>query len=135
MVSAADWWGLIARVSGWPAGPTYTRRVTEDAASGGFQSIGQTRAETLVRTTLAPDRGTASLLIHGPTGAGKGAFATDVVALLMCEATDPGVRPCNECRSCRLARAGTHPDLVTGSPSAWQEARSTGESTVAVARR
>ncbi len=126
---------LIARVSGWSTEPTYTRQVTEDGASGGFQSIGQTHAETLVRTTLAPDRGTASLLIHGPTGAGKGAFATDVIALLMCEATDPGARPCNECRSCRLARAGTHPDLVIGSPGAWQEARSTGESTVAAARR
>jgi DNA polymerase III gamma/tau subunit len=76
-----------------------------------------------------------SLLVHGPAGAGKGAFLEDLLALLMCTAPDRESRPCNVCRGCRDARARTHPDLVLGSPERWREMRSTGESIVAAARR
>ena len=73
--------------------------------------------------------------MHGPAGAGKGAFTDDLLALLFCQADDPALRPCNACRGCRDARARTHPDLVVGGPEQWREERATGESIVAVARR
>jgi hypothetical protein len=58
------------------------------------------------------------------------------LALLLCQTFDPGApRPCNACRGCRDARARAHPDLLVGSPAAWRESRSTGESIVAAARR
>jgi DNA polymerase-3 subunit delta' len=42
---------------------------------------------------------------------GKGAFAQAFARLLLCTAPDAAARPCGECRSCRLAAAGTHPDF------------------------
>jgi DNA polymerase-3 subunit delta' len=76
-----------------------------------------------------------TLLVHGPAGAGKGAFTDDLLALLLCQADDRATRPCNACRGCRDARARSHPDLVVGGPERWREERSTGESIVAAARR
>jgi len=73
--------------------------------------------------------------VHGPAGAGKGAFVDDLLALLFCTDARVADRPCNACRGCRDARARAHPDLVIGSPERWREDRSTGESIVAVARR
>lgn len=75
-----------------------------------------------------------TFLVHGPPGAGKDAFVDDLLALAFC-AADPAARPCNACRGCRDARTRAHPDLVIGSPEAWREMRSTGESIVAAARR
>ncbi|HYN63337.1 MAG TPA: hypothetical protein VES36_01930, partial [Candidatus Limnocylindrales bacterium] len=69
------------------------------------------------------------------SGAGKGAFVDDLLALLLCRADEPAERPCNACRGCRDARARTHPDLVVGSPQSWRDGRATGESIVAAARR
>jgi hypothetical protein len=73
--------------------------------------------------------------VHGPRGSGKAAFVDDLLALSLCTDADPARRPCNACRGCRDARARVHPDLLIGSPDSWREARSTGESIVAVARR
>jgi DNA polymerase-3 subunit delta' len=100
-------------------------------AETGFLSLGQPTARRMaVRSGL-----TGSLLVHGPAGAGKGAFVDDLLALAFCTGADPERRPCNACRGCRDARARTHPDLVIGSPQAWRDARAVGESIVAVARR
>ena len=75
-----------------------------------------------------------TLLVHGPTGAGKDAFVYDLLALLFCT-DDAERRPCNACRGCRDGRARTHPDLVVGSPAIWRELKGAGESIVAAARR
>ena len=87
--------------------------------------------------TLGSERGRVgrTLLVHGPPGAGKTAFVDDLLALAFCADADPSRRPCNACRGCRDARSRAHPDLVIGSPDGWREARSTGESIVAAARR
>lgn len=76
-----------------------------------------------------------TLLVHGPSGSGKERFVDDLLALFFC--TDPHTerRPCNACRGCRDGRARTHADLVVGSPEAWREQKSSGESIVAAARR
>jgi hypothetical protein len=101
----------------------------------GFLSLGQTVARRTVQRAAAAGRLQATLLIHGPAGAGKSAFVDDLLALLFCSATPIEARPCNACRGCRQARARSHADLVVGSPETWRALRSTGESIVAAARR
>lgn len=108
--------------------------IRTDAAPG-FQSLGQATARAIVERAASSGRLQRTLLVHGPSAAGKDAFVDDLLALAFCTDADLARRPCNACRGCRDARARTHPDLVTGSPDAWREARSTGESIVAAARR
>jgi DNA polymerase III delta prime subunit len=100
----------------------------------GFQTVGQRVSQEIVVRAAGNGRLQRTLLIHGPAGAGKGAFVDDLLALLLCTAAS-GERPCNACRGCRDARARAHADLLIGSPAAWRESRSQGESIVAAARR
>jgi len=104
-------------------------------AEPGFRTVGQATAQRLARHAAERDRLGRTLLVHGPRGAGKDAFVDDLLALAFCVEADPARRPCNACRGCRDARGRSHPDLVIGSPEAWREQRSSGESIVAVARR
>lgn len=101
----------------------------------GFQSLGQATARAIATRGALDDRLQRSLLVHGPSGAGKDAFVDDLLALLFCVDADPALRPCNACRACRDARARAHPDLVIGSPERWREGRSSTESIVSAARR
>jgi DNA polymerase III subunit delta' len=50
----------------------------------------------------------ASLLLHGPAGAGKQRLALWLAQALLCERDDA---PCGRCQSCRYALELTHPDL------------------------
>jgi len=109
--------------------------MTMAAPAAGFLSLGQPNARAAVLRAAQSGRLRRTLLVHGPAGAGKGAFTDDLLALLFCQADDPATRPCNACRGCRDGRARTHPDLVVGGPERWREERSTGESIVASARR
>ncbi|RMG36493.1 MAG: DNA polymerase III subunit delta', partial [Gammaproteobacteria bacterium] len=59
-----------------------------------------------------------ALLLSGPQGIGKRQFAHRVAAALVCDATDPAAAPCGSCRSCRLVRSGTHPDIRWLTPEA-----------------
>jgi DNA polymerase III subunit delta' len=101
----------------------------------GFFTLGQQVARAIALRAAGAGRLHRTILVHGPAGAGKGAFVDDLLALLFCQATAPQSRPCNACRGCREARAHTHPDLLIGSPADWRESRTTGESIVAAARR
>jgi len=109
--------------------------VIGNVSESGFRSLGQEVAQKVVRRAAEREQLQRTLLVHGPAGSGKRAFVDDLLALLFCTEADLAARPCNACRGCRDARARTHPDLVVGSPQQWREARSTGESIVAVARR
>ena len=109
--------------------------MTTAAPTAGFLSLGQPQARAAALRAAQSGRLRRTLLVHGPAGAGKGAFTDDLLALLFCQADDTATRPCNACRGCRDARARTHPDLVVGGPERWREERSTGESIVASARR
>ncbi len=101
----------------------------------GFLSLGQATAQRIARQSAERGRQGRTLLVHGPPGAGKSAFVDDLLALAFCTDADVLRRPCNGCRGCRDARARAHPDLVVGSPDAWREQRSSGESIVGAARR
>ena len=105
------------------------------AVAPGFQTVGQDVARTIALRAARAGRLQRTILVHGPAGAGKGAFVQDLLALLLCQAEDVGARPCNACRGCRDARSRSHPDLLIASPATWREQRSTGESIVAAARR
>lgn len=50
-----------------------------------------------------------ALIIEGPRGCGKRAFALWCAEALLC--TSPGHRPCGECDGCRRVQQGFHPDL------------------------
>ncbi|OOG46997.1 DNA polymerase III subunit delta' [Rhodanobacter sp. C01] len=55
-----------------------------------------------------------ALLLCGPAGLGKRAFAQRFVRGLLCERPIDG-DACGNCRSCLLAMAGTHPDVIASS--------------------
>lgn len=101
----------------------------------GFRSVGQATARRIVQLAVEREQLGRTLLVHGPSGAGKDAFVDDLLALFFCTDADRAARPCNACRGCREGRTRTHPDLVLGSPEAWRERKSQGESIVAAARR
>jgi hypothetical protein len=109
--------------------------VIEHRPAGGFLSIGQPTARRIARQAVERGRTGRTLLVHGPSGAGKDRFVDDLLALLFCSDDDLTGRPCNACRGCRDGRSRSHPDLVIGSPEAWREQRSSGETIVAAARQ
>ena len=101
----------------------------------GFLGLGQATARGIAVGAARRGRLGRTLLVHGPRDAGAAPFVNDLLALLLCADPDPARRPCNACRGCRDGRARVHPDLLIGSPARWREARSSGESIVAAARR
>jgi len=109
--------------------------IDTEGARTGFLSVGQEAAAVGVQRAAARGHLQRTLLVHGPAGAGKGAFVDDLLALLFCVRPDGVEAPCNACPGCRGARTHTHPDLVIGSPELWRAERSTGESIVSVTRR
>ena len=79
----------------------------------------QDRAERLIQRALSAERLPHAYLFHGPDGVGKETFARALAMLLLCpqpgrsESPDgqPRLSACRSCDDCRLAQAGTHPDL------------------------
>jgi DNA polymerase-3 subunit delta' len=57
-----------------------------------------------------------AMLLVGPAGVGKAAFADEIAALLLCEAHAPGLMACGECNACRWLDAGNHPDFRRVAP-------------------
>jgi DNA polymerase-3 subunit delta' len=64
------------------------------------------------RRTLAANRLASTYLFVGPEGVGKRAFALRLAQVLLCQRHESAeMQPCGECDSCRLAEAGSHPDI------------------------
>ena len=57
-----------------------------------------------------------ALLLSGPAGLGKGLFARGLARALLCARPNAGGEACGQCRSCRLFRAGSHPDYSVVQP-------------------
>ena len=52
-----------------------------------------------------------ALVVAGPAGLGKRAFAAELAAALLCDARRDDAHACGTCRACRLRASGAHPDL------------------------
>ena len=57
-----------------------------------------------------------ALLLVGPAGVGKTAFAEQLAALLLCESITPDLRACTACHACAWQAAGNHPDFRRVAP-------------------
>lgn len=53
-----------------------------------------------------------ALLLSGPAGIGKAAFATALGQWMLCEQRQRADMACGQCKSCQLLKAGSHPDLL-----------------------
>ncbi len=82
--------------------------MTSTAQAPPWPVIGHDWAVDLLRQAVAAGRPPHALLITGPPNVGKGTLARALAQALLCTAER---RPCGDCRACRLAAAGTHPDL------------------------
>ena len=72
--------------------------------------VGQDRvATTLRQAATVPDAMTHAWLFTGPPGSGRSVAARTFAAALQCEG--PGEAGCGQCQACRLALAGSHPDV------------------------
>ena len=62
-----------------------------------------------------------ALLLGGPPGLGKLSFACRLAQALLCESPGAAGDACGQCRSCRLFRAGSHPDYSRVQPEDEQK--------------
>jgi DNA polymerase-3 subunit delta' len=52
-----------------------------------------------------------AILLVGPAGVGKTAFAEQLAALLLCESNTSELEACDQCQACRWLDGGNHPDF------------------------
>jgi DNA polymerase III subunit delta' len=65
-----------------------------------------------LRKALANRRVRHAYLIVGAESVGKETLARAFAQALNCTHADDDVRPCGECRSCKLIASGNHPDML-----------------------
>lgn len=70
-----------------------------------------------------------ALLLAGPAGLGKLIFARRLAQSLLCESPTAEGDGCGQCRSCRLFRAGSHPDYSVVQPEDEQKSAESDPST------
>lgn len=77
--------------------------------------LGQERAREVLQRAAAGGRTHHAWIFHGPVGVGKFTTAMAWARVLLCPNAQPNlagaVEACGSCESCKLAEAGTHPDL------------------------
>lgn len=62
-----------------------------------------------------------ALLIHGPAGIGKSAFAAELARSLLCESPLPDGAACGRCSACGWFARGNHPDIRRLAPASAEE--------------
>jgi len=78
-----------------------------------FEGIAEQQGATgQIRRALEADRLPHAWLFAGSAGTGRATVARRLAGVLLCARSSPSHEPCGECESCRLLRAGTHPDYV-----------------------
>ena len=77
----------------------------------GFQDIiGQEQIKGHLRNALSTGKISHAYIINGEKSSGKEFIAKVFAMALQCEGD--GEAPCQECRSCRQALSGNHPDII-----------------------
>lgn len=79
--------------------------------------LGQQRQIDAFRRIVTRSRLAHAYLFVGPAGIGKLMFARELAKALLCEGNNGNLEACDQCASCHLVDAGTHPDLfMVGRP-------------------
>lgn len=73
--------------------------------------IGNQDAKTYFKKAVIDNQLSHSYIFEGQYGVGKNTFALELAKFILCEHKD-GMKPCNECKSCHMINAGTHPDVI-----------------------
>lgn len=73
--------------------------------------IGHEDAKTYFLKILPRNKLSHSYIFEGPYGIGKNTFALELTKLILCEDKSQD-KPCGTCRSCTMAEAHTHPDII-----------------------
>ena len=77
----------------------------------GFQDIiGQEQIKEHLRNALATGKVSHAYIINGEKSSGKEFIAKVFAMALQCEQGQ--MDPCQECRSCKQALSGNHPDII-----------------------
>lgn len=77
----------------------------------GFQDIyGQEQIREHLQNALSTGKVSHAYIINGEKSSGKEFIAKVFAMALQCETEEN--RPCQECRSCRQALSGNHPDII-----------------------
>jgi DNA polymerase-3 subunit delta' len=82
----------------------------------------------------ALDRLHPVLLIAGPRGVGKSAFARTLAHALLCASPQASGQPCGTCAGCRLLDSGNHPDIRVLQPADAEEEEAGGAGEEGVSR-
>ena len=78
-----------------------------------FQDIiGNEDAKEYFIKALTKNHLSHSYIFEGPYGVGKKTFARKLAKAILCEQRKND-KACNECQSCHMVEAGTHPDIIT----------------------
>ena len=73
--------------------------------------IGNEDAKTYFKKAVKEKQLSHGYIFEGAHGVGKNTFAIELAKFILCEQKE-GDRPCNECKSCSMINAGTHPDVI-----------------------
>lgn len=80
--------------------------------SHNWQVYGHDWAVEHLRKSMRHERVRHAYLFTGPDSVGKRTLALAFAQALNCTHPDDTLRPCGECRSCRLIKSGNHADII-----------------------
>lgn len=88
-------WGGIMQAAGWDS------------------VIGQTQLTNNLKNALKHQKVSHAYLIQGEKLSGKKMIAGIFARALQCEGAPEAGKPCNQCRACKQALNGNHPDIIS----------------------